>query len=35
MLQIEADCAWAMAKDTWTDDVRHHLTAEKKESIEI
>lgn len=29
---IETDCAWGVPLDTWTNDIRHHLTeAEKKD----
>ena len=27
---IETDCAWGVPLDTWTNDVRHHLTEEEK-----
>jgi len=29
-LAIESDCTWVTMKDTWTNDTRHHLTAEEK-----
>lgn len=29
-IQIEQDCAWGVPLDTWTKDVRHHLTEEEK-----
>lgn len=32
MIQIEADCAWAVANDTWTTDVRHKNTPEENAS---
>jgi len=34
MIQIEADCAWAVPEDTWTDDKRHNITKELKKEIE-
>jgi len=27
---IETDCAWGVPMDTWTKDVRHHLTETEK-----
>jgi len=30
-LGIETDCAWAVPKDTWTNQVLHHTTKEEKE----
>ena len=31
-IMIETDCAWGVPMDTWTNDMRHHLTeAEKKD----
>jgi len=29
-IAIETDCAWGTAKDTWTNDERHHTTPEEK-----
>ena len=29
-LGIESDCAWAVPKDTWTDNVLHHTTKDEK-----
>lgn len=29
-IMIESNCVWATPKDTWTNDVRHHLTEEEK-----
>jgi len=31
-IAIETDCSWATPVDTWTNDVRHHLTAEEKKN---
>jgi len=33
MIQIEADCAWAVANDTWTTDVRHKNTPEEMNDL--
>jgi hypothetical protein len=30
---IETDCAWGTALDTWSSDVRHHLTEEEKKDL--
>jgi len=27
---IETDCSWGVPLDTWTNDIRHHLTEEEK-----
>jgi cathepsin X len=32
-IMIETDCAWGVPLDTWTNDVRHHLTEEEKKDI--
>jgi len=29
-IAIESDCAWATPVDTWTNDTRHHTTAEEE-----
>lgn len=29
-MAIETDCAWAVPKDTWTNDTRHQTTDEEK-----
>ena len=33
MIQIETDCAFAIPRDTWTDDVRHHNTPAENEDF--
>jgi len=33
MIQIETDCAFAVPKDTWTDDVRHHNSPEETRDV--
>jgi len=33
MIQIETDCAYAVPKDTWTDDVRHHNSPEETRDV--
>ena len=33
MIQIEADCAWAVPEDTWTNDTRHQIPKELKNEI--
>lgn len=33
MIQIESDCAWAVANDTWTNDTRHHNTPTENKSL--
>lgn len=32
-IMIETDCAWGVPLDTWTSDVRHHLTEEEKVGV--
>jgi len=33
MIQIEADCVWAVANDTWSTDVRHKNTPEEMNDL--
>ena len=32
-MNIESDCAWAVPKDTWTNDVRHKTTQIERQDI--
>jgi len=32
-IMIETDCAWGVPLDTWSKDVRHHLTEEEKKDL--
>lgn len=35
MIQIETDCAYAIPRDTWTDDVRHKNTPAENEDFSL
>ena len=32
-MNIESDCAWAVPKDTWTNDERHLTTDTERQSF--